>query len=441
MAFRLPNPGQVVAGVTRRRVAPSSHPAFMPMGLAKREPSGRAPGLPPGIAKRFATHQPQTSPFVNPTAPPMMLMPVQRVPSPGATIDVVRGTVQSAFANTLPATPTRPPNVPANYGLGDDDDDFAQFGGFSLKGLVKSVGHAVTAVGHTVGSAVTSKVGQGILGGALALTGVGAPAAAAIFATTKGVGSLIKPGGNIKHALTGAAQGAVEGVVASAAGTIGRKVIGAVTSHPTTAIQAAQQVAGRGTTTSAIDVGGGQTVPFTVNDAAMTAAINAASQHAEDAQAGVSDVAQQGNGIQAQIAQAQTTGNDQAVAQLQQAYLEQQQQLAAAQAAAAAAAQAASALQSGSGGGLTAQQVAGYVGAAAQGNAAAQIASAAPFTPDGTAAAQQAADQAAAATMDAGTGTSTDSGGGLLSHPMLLVGGLAVLLIVASKKKRRRAAA
>jgi hypothetical protein len=102
-------------------------------------------------------------------------------------------------------------------------------GGFSLKGIVKGVSKAVktvaspvqkaaTAVGHAAGTVVTSKVGQAVLGTALAATGVGIPAAAAIMGGTKAVGNLIKPGGNLKHAATGALQGAATGVVAGAAG-------------------------------------------------------------------------------------------------------------------------------------------------------------------------------------------------------------------------------
>ncbi len=116
-------------------------------------------------------------------------------------------------------------SAPLIYGLGDDEG----LGGFSLKGIVKGVSKAVktvaspvqkaaAAVGHTAGNIVTSKVGQAVLGTALAATGVGIPAAAAIMGGTKAVGNLIKPGGNLKHAATGALQGAATGVVAGAAG-------------------------------------------------------------------------------------------------------------------------------------------------------------------------------------------------------------------------------
>jgi hypothetical protein len=432
----LPNVAKVSAGVARGR---GGTPSFLPPGLAKRltpQAPSEAPSLPRGFSVGI---QPQTSPFVRPTQPPMMFAPSPRARAAPQAYDINTGRIQSSFANTLPATPSRPPNVPATYGLGDDgEDDFAQFGGFSLKGLVGAVKGAVVGVGHAVGSAVTSKVGQVVIGTGLALTGVGAPAAAGIFAATKGVGTLIKPGGNIKGALTGAAQGAIEGVVAANALNIAKGAVNVAKSAGGAVVSGAEKVlhiggAPAAPTAQATDIGS------LVNPAAMSAAIQAATGHAEDANAGLSQVAQQGNGIQAQIAQATSTGNDQAVAQLQQAYLEQQQQLAAAQQAAAAAQAAAQALQQG-GGSLTGQQVAGYVGAAAQGSAAAQIAAAAPFTPDGTAAAQQAADQAAAASMDATTGQPS---GGLLSHPLILaavVGG-GLLLIAGSKKRRRRAQA
>lgn len=105
--------------------------------------------------------------------------------------------------------------------------------GFSLGKVFKNIGRAVkkgvTDVGHTVGTVVTSKIGQAVIGTGLALTGVGIPAAAGLMAATKGVGTLIKPGGNLKGAVTGAAQGAVEGVVASAAGSAGRSLFSHLT--------------------------------------------------------------------------------------------------------------------------------------------------------------------------------------------------------------------
>lgn len=115
---------------------------------------------------------------------------------------------------------------PIIYDLGDGMVyELGDLEGLSIKGVFKAVKKIASpiqkgaaAVGHTVGTVVTSKVGQAVIGTALAATGVGIPAAAAIMAGTKAAGNLIKPGGNIKHALTGALQGAAEGVAAGAAG-------------------------------------------------------------------------------------------------------------------------------------------------------------------------------------------------------------------------------
>lgn len=85
--------------------------------------------------------------------------------------------------------------------------------GFSLGSIVKNIGNAVTKAvsdtknavvkaavdtGHVAGTVATSGVGKAVIGGALALTGVGIPAAIAIGAATQGIGTLIKPGGNIE---------------------------------------------------------------------------------------------------------------------------------------------------------------------------------------------------------------------------------------------------
>lgn len=387
---------------------------------------------PPGRALGLAKRQPSTSPFVRPVGPPSVLFQSVRTAQPAPLVDVMTGRVSSAMTNTLPATIRRPPNVPANYALGDDEDDFAQFGGFSLR----SIGRAFTAVGHTIGTAVTSKVGQGILGGALALTGVGAPAAAAIFATTKGVGNLIKPGGNIKHFVTGAAQGAIEGVASNLVGKAGRAVVSHFTAGnaATVASKVAPKVLGGGTTTSSVPTDTGGSAPFQVNDAAMAAAINAAASHAEDASASVAQQQQQVAGIQAQQVAASTTGNDAASAALAAQLAEAQQQLAIAQQAATQAQTAAGTLAN-SGGGLSGGQVAGLVGSAAAGSAAAQVAAAAQPTPDGTAAAAQAADVASQQDMSASGDTPS---GGLLSHPVLLLGGLAAVVLIAGKKRRKR---
>jgi hypothetical protein len=111
--------------------------------------------------------------------------------------------------------------------------------GFSLKGIVKNVGKAVAKgvkdtknatvkavkdTGHVTGAVVTSKVGQAVIGGALAVSGVGLPAAAAIGAASKAGGNLIKKGGNLKTAATGAYQGAALGAGAAVAGSLVRTV-------------------------------------------------------------------------------------------------------------------------------------------------------------------------------------------------------------------------
>lgn len=116
-------------------------------------------------------------------------------------------------------------NSPMIYQIGDEGLE-----GFSLKGIVKGVAKTVkkvaspvqkaaAAVGHTAGKVVTSKVGQAVLGTALAATGVGIVPAALIMGGTKAAGNLIKPGGNIKHALTGFGQGALTGAAAGVVGT------------------------------------------------------------------------------------------------------------------------------------------------------------------------------------------------------------------------------
>lgn len=126
--------------------------------------------------------------------------------------------------------------------LGEYQGDYL---GFSLGRTFKNVGRAVKKgvkdAGHVTGKVVTSKLGQMALGTALAVTGVGMLPAAGIFAASKGVGNLIKPGGNLKRAATGAAQGAVEGVVSSGVGSVGRKAISAIrTSHAATGAAATQ---------------------------------------------------------------------------------------------------------------------------------------------------------------------------------------------------------
>ena len=88
----------------------------------------------------------------------------------------------------------------------------------------KATVKAAVDTGHVTGKVVTSKVGQAVIGGALAVSGVGLPAAAAIGAATKGVGNAIKPGGNLKSAVTGAGQGALLGAGAASVGSVVRTV-------------------------------------------------------------------------------------------------------------------------------------------------------------------------------------------------------------------------
>lgn len=119
-----------------------------------------------------------------------------------------------------------PAKVQQQLGAYPDED---ALGGLSLKGALHSVRKVATNVGHAVGTAVTSKVGQGLLGVGLAATGVGLLPAIAIGAGVKGVGTAIKPGGSFKSVATGAAQGAALGAGSSLVGTGARAVISKVT--------------------------------------------------------------------------------------------------------------------------------------------------------------------------------------------------------------------
>ena len=149
---------------------------------------------------------------------------------------VTPGTPRMMTYNGRPIVAVRRSNASLQ---GYSDDELGSIFG----NIVNAVKKGVTDVGHTVGSVVTSKIGQGLIGGALALTGVGLPAAAAIMAGSKGIGTLIKPGGNLKGAATGAAQGAVEGVVAAEAGSLGRSLISHLTSSGAASGAAAQSAA------------------------------------------------------------------------------------------------------------------------------------------------------------------------------------------------------
>lgn len=264
--------------------------------------------------------------------------------------------------------------------------------GFSLRGLAKAikkvaspVQKGLTAVGHAAGAAITSKVGQGLLGGALAFTGAGAVPAALIFGGSKAAGNLIKKGGNLKHAATGFAQGAVEGVASVAAGRAVRGAKHAITSRLAKRGAAAvvQHTAGGSVAndSSAIiddilskgvpavadpipQVDSMPTVsaaPLPDNSAAIAqaqAAIDAANRQAADAAAQAQAAQQQ--------AQAAINAANQAAAQAQQ------QQTAAAQAAADQAAQQAAQAQANAQAQLDAAQQAAQAAAAAQAQQLAQ---------------------------------------------------------------------
>lgn len=123
--------------------------------------------------------------------------------------------------------------------------------GFSLGSIVKNIGNAVTKAvsdtknavvkaavdtGHVAGTVATSGVGKAVIGGALALTGVGIPAAIAIGAATQGIGTLIKPGGNIGQAIKQGAVGGAEGAAVSVAGKAIQKFAPSITSGARSAV-------------------------------------------------------------------------------------------------------------------------------------------------------------------------------------------------------------
>jgi len=93
--------------------------------------------------------------------------------------------------------------------------DFWSNIGNAVKKGVKDTGNAVkkaaTDTGHFVGEVASNPWVQGLTEAALIASGVGAPEAAAIMAAEKGGGNLLKPGGNIGSAATGAAEGAAIG--------------------------------------------------------------------------------------------------------------------------------------------------------------------------------------------------------------------------------------
>ena len=79
----------------------------------------------------------------------------------------------------------------------------------------------VVDVGHFVGNVATNPIVKGLGAGALALTGVGIPASAAIFGGLQLAGNLLKPGGNIGKGIQGGLGGAAEGALA---GTVGKGI-------------------------------------------------------------------------------------------------------------------------------------------------------------------------------------------------------------------------
>ncbi len=347
---------------------------------------------------------------------------------------------------------------PPQYAGYDDYDDFEGLGGLSIKGVFKAVKkvaspvqHVLTKVGHGLGTVVTSKVGQGILGGALAFTGVGLPAAAGIFAATKGVGNLIKPGGNLKHFATGVGQGAIEGVVAAGTGKAVRALASKIANRGG---GAAPTIAGRagtpGIAGTATDIAGqlaktgiqvmtdrNNPSPYDSVTAGLQAdAASVTSGNAMDAAIAARVAGQQAADLQAALQQAQAQANEAAVAQLQQQLQQAQAQAAAAAQAATAANAASGGVQSGAADVGQLQQLLNASNAAAQ---AAQAAAGSPAMPGYTAGVQDAADAATDQTADALAGQSPEEAG-VLSHPGLLLGGIVLLALMTkhSKPSRRR---
>jgi hypothetical protein len=136
-----------------------------------------------------------------------------------ATAPIVRRLVVVASHGSDARTPLIAVDVDTLQGYEIDDFDGLGFSlGKAIKNVGKTVVKAVKDTGHVTGKVVTSTAGKAIIGGALALTGVGIPAAAAIGAATQGVGTIIKPGGNIGQAAKATVTGAAGGVAASVAG-------------------------------------------------------------------------------------------------------------------------------------------------------------------------------------------------------------------------------
>lgn len=89
-----------------------------------------------------------------------------------------------------------------------------------LGNVQKTVEKAAVDTGHTVGKVASNKYVIGAEAGVLAATGAGVPFAATLLASQKAAANLIKPGGNLKSAATGAYQGAITGVAAGLAPSI-----------------------------------------------------------------------------------------------------------------------------------------------------------------------------------------------------------------------------
>jgi hypothetical protein len=316
-----------------------------------------------------------------------------------------------------------------------DYDDFEGLGGISLRGITKGikriaspVQHLAANVGHAVGSAVTSKIGQGVLGVGLALTGVGAPAAAGIFAATKGVGNLIKPGGNLKHFATGAAQGAVEGLVSAKAGQATRALV--------------NKIRNRGAASTALDVSNvAKMRPGLIPSLLPTPGIQAdaasiAQMNAQDAHVAATVAGGQVGDILGQLGSAQASGNDALVAQLREQLAQAQQQADYAAQMAQKAQQASQAIQAGP---VDPGQLGALVNAGAGASQAAQIAAAAPPTPYGTSQAALAAQTAGDAVDDAAAGNPEPEQASILgAHPVLLLAGVAAIALMTKKGRPSR---
>lgn len=99
----------------------------------------------------------------------------------------------------------------------------------------QNIGNAVKKgvgdTGHAVGTALNNPVVKGLGMGALALSGVGLPAAIGIGGGLGALGGAIRPGGGLKGAITQGAQGAALGAGGSLAGSAGRAALGVLGDH------------------------------------------------------------------------------------------------------------------------------------------------------------------------------------------------------------------